>query len=284
MTGIVSYFSQVVRGAGQILRDDFSAQTKVHNKGDHDIVTATDLASEAFIIKAIQARYPLHHIVSEEAGKITSAGAKESENTGENNLSSALKEDFLTSKKSGPDYIWYIDPIDGTSNFVTGCPYFGVSIALAYRDRVIFGMVYQPITDELYIATINEGATCNGSPIRVSSRSRIADAYIATAYSADERDIKRGTKMARNIALHTRRTVLNFCPAIDLCNMARGKLDALLDNGSTVEDHAAGSIILSEAGGHLQNLSSNTWDFKTTGILATNGYLSLDELQEIITI
>lgn len=245
MNNFLEIAQLAAKESGKILKNDFYNLSTVMAKGKHDVVSETDLKSEEIILSILQSHFPSHSIISEEAGKKT----QESE------------------------YCWYIDPIDGTSNFITGNAYFAVSIALAFKNDIITAVIYNPVLDELYYAEKGKGSFLNDKSISVSKRNRLAESYIATAYSASENDIQLGIEMQKKLALHSRRLVLNFAPALDLCNIAKGRLDALVDNGSTCEDHAAGSLILTEAGGKVENLNSNDWDVNRTGIIASNGLL-----------
>ena len=236
---------RAAKEAGQILSKAFHAEIKAEAKGAHDVVSHTDYESEQCIINIIKKGFPDHGIVAEESGK----------------------------DKTRSEFSWYIDPLDGTSNFLLGIPYFSVSIALIYKGRVILGVVYNPILNELYTAEENKGAFLNDQQIYVSSRSDLKNAFIASAYSSDESHIKRGLKTVEQLALNCRKVVINFAPALDLCNIARGKLDALVDNGTTPEDHAAGSHIVTGAGGTVKNYKKNSFNVDETGIISSNGFL-----------
>lgn len=230
------------RKAGGMLRIKFQKALDVSEKGKHDIVSSADYESEKEIIGIIKKSFPTHSIVAEESGKFQ--------------------------KKSS--YVWYIDPLDGTSNFVTGNPYFSVSIALAFKGKVVLGVVYNPILEELYLAEKNKGAYLNGKKLHIYEEGSLKDAILASAYSSKESDIKKGLRTAEKLALNSRKVVINFSPALDLCNIANGRLDGLIDNGTTPEDHAAGSLIVTEAGGKIRNYSSKVWDVNKIGIIASN--------------
>jgi len=233
------------KSAGSILAGEFSRITKFEAKGKHDIVTRADYHSEFLIIEQLQAEYPDYGIVTEESPNIEG--------------------------KSG--YCWYIDPLDGTSNFITGNPYFAVSIGLAFQNEIMLGVVFNPISGELFYAEKGKGAYLNKKEISVSERSELSGSFVACAYAAQEEKIREGIDLLEKLALQSRRVVVNFAPALDLCNIARGRIDALIDNGSTPEDHAAASLILSEAGGSVRNYDRASWDVNRTGIIATNKYI-----------
>ena len=236
------------KAAGEIIASDFSSSDSHQNKGRHDIVTGTDLRAETEIIGILQSKFPDYNLHSEEAGKLD----------------------------MDSEYCWIIDPLDGTSNFRTGNSYISVSIALAHKNTIILGVVFNPITNEMFHAEKGKGAFLNDEEILVSGRNRLSDSFIAAAYSADEKDIGEGIWVIRKLSLQCRRVVINFAPAMDLCNIARGRLDALVDNGSTAEDHAAASLILTEAGGYVANYFEGGWDFWKTGIIAGNGKVNND--------
>lgn len=242
---IIEVASNAAQKAGKVLSEHYLQPVRTEAKGAHDLVSEVDLASEKVIIETIQATFPDHNIISEEEGAI--------------------------SKNS--EYTWIIDPLDGTSNFIGGVPYFAVSIGVLKNNEVIAGVVLNPVMKELFHAEKGQGAFLNNKAIHVSDRKELSEAYLATAYSAEEDDIIAGTKAAATLALNSRRTLLNFAPAPDLCNIACGRLDGLIDNGSTPEDHAGASIILSEAGGTLRNLHHEGWNVRETGIIASNGII-----------
>jgi len=235
----------VAKSAGAILAREFSRINEFDAKGEHDIVTHADYQSEALIMKELQATYPEYSIITEESPNID--------------------------RESG--YCWYIDPLDGTNNFITGSPYFVVSIGLAYQNEIILGVVYNPISDELFYAENGKGAFLNGERISVSGRKDLSGSLVALAYAPEEDEIRQGIALLERLVLQCRRVVINFAPALDLCNIARGRIDGLMDNGSTPEDHAAASLILTEAGGKLRNFDQPGWDVNRTGIIASNGLL-----------
>lgn len=236
---------KAAKEAGKIIRNAFLNKIQIEGKGKHDVVTITDRESEKVILKTLNVYYPTHNFVAEESG----------------------------SSRHKSEYTWYIDPLDGTANFITGNPYFSVSIALALRNEIILGVVFNPLLNELYFAEKGKGSFVNGKRLKISSTSKLFKAVIASSYSKKEGDIKLGLKTIKKLALSSRKVVINFSPALDLCNIARGRLDALIDNGTTPEDHAAGSLILTEAGGKIQNYNTKKWDVRKTGIIATNGKL-----------
>ena len=233
---------EAAKAGGKVLSANFTKQSQVEAKGKHDVVTETDRASEQEIVNVITSYFPKHTIIAEESG--------------------------LQDNKS--EYTWIIDPLDGTSNFITGNPYFSVSVALAYENDVIVGVVFNPITNELYVAKKGLGAFIDGEKLNVSAKDDLSSSLLACAYAAEDETIVAGLKLVKKLALNSRKVVINFSPALDLCNIARGKIDGIVDAGTEPEDHAAGSLILSEADGMVTNFNNNDWNVMKVGILATN--------------
>lgn len=236
---------KAARSAGDILKRNYLTQFHFEGKGKHDVVTDTDRQSENLILSILQECFPEHTYVTEESGTI----------------------------QTSSEYCWYIDPLDGTSHFITGNPYFSVSIALAFRSEVILGVIYNPVIDELYSAEKGKGVYLNGVAIGVNSKKNLEDAIIATAYSAIEEEMKQGLETIEKLALKSRKVLINFSPAMDLCNLARGRLDGVVTRGTTPEDHAAGSLMVIEAGGKVENFDNDQWDVSEKGIIASNGFL-----------
>ncbi|HEY4962286.1 MAG TPA: inositol monophosphatase family protein, partial [Terriglobales bacterium] len=145
----------IAREAGALLMSYFDRHIKIEYKGDADLVTAADRASEKLIVERLQARWPQHGIVGEEG----------------------------TRSDTGADYRWYVDPLDGTTNFAHGYPVFCVSIALARKDdQLEAGVLYDPTRDELFAAERGQGATLNGKPLHVSKTPRLAESILGTGF------------------------------------------------------------------------------------------------------
>lgn len=238
---------EAAKAGGKVLSTNFAEQSHVEAKGKHDVVTETDRASEQKIMSVITAHFPEHNIIAEESG--------------------------IQDNES--EYAWIIDPLDGTSNFITGNPYFSVSIALAHKNEVVVGVVFNPITRELYVAKKGRGAFVDGEKLNVLNKDDLSNSLLACAYAAEDEKIVAGLQLVKKLALSSLKVVINFSPALDLCNIARGRIDAIIDAGTEPEDHAAGSLILSEAGGIVTNFDDNDWDVRKIGILASNKELHL---------
>lgn len=245
MPGYRSVAIRAARAGGKILKRRFNTELDVRAKDAHDIVTDADIESERAIIKIIKGQFPEHAVRAEESG-----------------------QDY---KKS--EYLWLIDPLDGTFQFKIGNPYFSVSIALAHKNRVILGVVFNPILNQLYYAEKGRGAYLNGRRIKVSGEKSMRNAIIGTLFLYRPRYMKRHSAAVKRLVLSTRKVIDIASPAMNLCNIARGRIDGLVDYGATPEDHSAGSIIVREAGGRVDSYGRTGYDFTLRGIIASNGLL-----------
>ena len=185
--------------AGRLVKEAFrGSDFSVEAKGKHDIVTSVDRSAEHLIIQNILKHFPGHSIHSEEIGNLD----KDSQ------------------------YTWIIDPLDGTNNFFTGNSYFAISIALASYEKIMLGVVYVPMLDDLYYAEKGQGAYLNDIKIGVSDRKKLKHSFIASAYSSKKSELTAGLKSIKKLSKASRRVVVNFAPSIDPCNVASGRLDA----------------------------------------------------------
>jgi len=235
---------ETAKSAGEIQRNRYEDHSvTIERKGRIDLVTAVDIACEKLIVSAISKRYPQHGILAEEG----------------------------TQKEAHGDYLWIIDPLDGTTNYAHGFPMFAVSIALAMRGKPVVGVVYEPIRDELFTAVAGEGAMINGKPISVSSVSQMDDALLATGFPYDVR-----TNPANNLD-NFKRVALN-CQAVrrpgaavlDLSYVACGRLDGFWEQRLYPWDMAAGSLIVAEAGGVVTDMDGKPLDLHGETIIAAN--------------
>lgn len=211
-------------------------------KSRKDLVTATDRQVEAFIVGQIESRFPDHGILGEETGR----------------------------SRTQSDYLWIIDPIDGTTSFFHGQPYYGVSIALEKGGEIIMGAVSAPALGQLFHARKAEGAFLNGQPIRVSDTITLADAVMATGFAC----LRAG--LENNNLAHFNRIVprlrdIRRCgsAALDLCYVACGKLDGFWELNLNIYDVAAGMLLVTEAGGVISDFSGGPL-FPENGIVAAN--------------
>ena len=203
---------------------------KVASKGTNDFVTEVDQAAEEAIISTLLEAYPGHAILAEESGR--QRGSKHS------------------------DYLWIIDPLDGTTNFIHGFPVYAVSIALAFRGKVEQAVVYDPTRNDLFYASKGKGAYLNDRRLRVSKRTRMADALIGTGFPFRKGDnFKRYLKMFEEVMQQCAGMRRPGAAALDLCYVAAGWYDGFFETGLSPWDVAAGSLMITEAGGLVGNFT-----------------------------
>ena len=203
---------------------------KIGTKGPNDYVSEVDRAAEAAIIEILLEAYPGHAILAEESGR--EHGAKHSE------------------------YTWIIDPLDGTTNFLHGFPVYAVSIGLAFRGKVEQAVVYDPTRNDLFFASKGRGAFLNDRRLRVSRRTRITDALIGTGFPFRKGDnFKRYVKMFEEVMQSCAGLRRPGAAALDLCYVAAGYYDGFFETGLNPWDIAAGSLIITEAGGLIGNFT-----------------------------
>ncbi len=206
---------------------------QVTNKGVNDFVTEVDQAAERAIIEILLTAYPGHAILAEESGR--QHGAKHSE------------------------YLWIIDPLDGTTNFIHGLPVYAVSIALAFRGKVEQAVVYDPSRNDLFFASKGRGAFVNDRRLRVSKRIRLAEALIGTGFPFRKGDnLKRYMKMMEEVMSKCAGLRRPGAAALDLCYVAAGWYDGFFETGLSPWDVAAGSLMITEAGGLIGNFTGES--------------------------
>jgi myo-inositol-1(or 4)-monophosphatase len=203
---------------------------QVQTKNPRDFVTEVDHASERAIIDILLEAYPDHAILAEESGR--TRGARES------------------------DYQWIIDPLDGTTNFIHGLPTYAVSIALLHRGQIQQGVVYDPARNDLFCASKGRGAYLNDRRLRVSRRTRLADALIGTGFPFRKGDnFQRYLKMLEQVMQHCAGLRRPGAAALDLCYVAAGWYDGFFETGLQPWDIAAGALLVTEAGGLIGNFT-----------------------------
>jgi fructose-1,6-bisphosphatase/inositol monophosphatase family enzyme len=233
--------------AGTVLKERYFLTQNVYEKQRWELVTETDLEIERMLIDRLGQVFKGDGFMGEECG--TQSG-----DTGR---------------------VWIIDPIDGTTNFVMGKPYFSISLALEEDGQIVEGYVYNPVSDELYCSTSTSGKTfLNGDEITVSQTADIENALIAFGFSAKMSAIQRYYQDWPTLFESCRKGVGWIAPALTLCNVARGRVDAFFDFGASTYGQAAGSIILKNAGGKLLNYDATEYSHHTVGVIGTNTGLS----------
>ena len=241
-------------GAAEILRY-FQGTFRVDNKeGINNLVTEADHASENAILSVIRSAYPDHMILAEESGK----------------------------SQQTDEYKWIVDPIDGTVNFAHGIPLNAVSIGIEKNGEIIMGVVYNPHLQEMFFAEKGKGAFLNDKPIRVSDEKKVIKSCLVTGFPYIYLDQPNGPLevFARFVrkGVPVRRI---GSAAIDLCWVAAGRFDGFYEHKLEPWDSAAGSLIVTEAGGMITNHQGNEFSIYEHAVLASNGWIH-DELVGVL--
>lgn len=246
---ICLFSKKICREAGEILLSGFrSSDTEISYKSRTDLVTNMDYKSEKFLYNSIREQFPDHDIIAEEGSK----------------------------RDSNSEYLWYVDPLDATNNYAHGIPFFCISIGVYSRTsgNVVSGAVYDPCHDEMFWAVKNCGAFCNFDPIKTSNIQDMGVALLATGFPYNKDDMKRNNLSEFNRFLPQIQCMRRLgSAALDLCYLATGRIDGYWEPMLKPWDTAAGSLIVSEAGGKVTKYNGDTYDPEYPEILASNGFL-----------
>ena len=264
MDKIAQIGRQAALAAGAVMRLNYEKPHEITMKGTIDPVTETDYQCQEIIIGMIHQAFPDHGFLAEESGEQPPSAAP-----GPGHPGLAWEADPLR-----PACRWIIDPLDGTVNFAHGFPLFCVSIALEADGVLEYGVIYDPLRDELFEASRGGGASLNGMPIRVSETRRMESALIATGFPYDIRARVPETlaRLGRllGIVQGLRR---GGSAALDLGYVACGRLDGFYEENLKPWDTAAGLVIVTEAGGKITTFDGGDYDLYSPNILASNGVL-----------
>lgn len=254
--------SAIAREAGALLMHYFSQHLRIEYKGDADLVTAADRASEKLIRERITQQWPGHDVLGEEQGL----------------------------NDQGSDYRWYVDPLDGTTNFAHGFPVFCVSMALEQRaldtralgdgPRRVAAVIYDPTRDELFSAEQGSGAHLNGEPIQVSKTPTLKESLLATGFPSHKRHKNPNIYFYHQITLHSHGVRRAGSAALDLCNVASGRFDGFWEFNLNPWDTAAGVLIVEEAGGIVTRFDGSSFELNSRETVASNGLVHEALLQE----
>lgn len=240
--------------AGAVLRQNYCKPHQITMKGAIDPVTESDLQAQELIIALIRQSFPGHVFLAEESGLEQPPPA--------------------VPEASSAPYRWIIDPLDGTVNFAHGYPAFCVSIAFEAAGRLEYGVIYDPLRDELFEATRGQGASLNGQPIKVSAIERLERALVATGFPYDIRERLAATlaRMERILG-QVQGLRRGGSAALDMAYVACGRFDGFYEENLKPWDTAAGLVIINEAGGRVTTLDGGEYNIYSPNILASNGGL-----------
>ncbi len=235
--------ADIAREAGAVIMDFFHKRVKIEYKGEADLVTIADKTSEKLIRERIRGLWPGHDILGEEEGLVD----------------------------TGSEYRWYVDPLDGTTNFAHGFPVFCVSMALEHKGQRIAATIYDPTRDELFSAEKGSGAYLNGERIRVSKVAKLNECLVATGFPSYKRHKNPNIYFYHQITLRTHGVRRAGSAALDLCCVASGRFDGFWEFNLNPWDTAAGVLIVEEAGGKVTGFDGSPFQINSRETLATNG-------------
>ncbi|MFZ0774515.1 MAG: inositol monophosphatase family protein [Candidatus Sulfotelmatobacter sp.] len=245
----------IAREAGALLMHYFHQHLKIEYKGEADLVTAADRAAEALIRDRIRAQWPGHDVLGEEQGL----------------------------SDQGSEYRWYVDPLDGTTNFAHGYPVFCVSLGLEHvapeqrssgkLGTRIAAVIYDPTRDELFSAEPGRGARLNGETIHVSKTAALKESLLATGFPSQKRHKNPNIYFYHQITMLTHGVRRAGSAALDLCNVASGRFDGFWEFNLNPWDTAAGVLIVEEAGGQVTRFDGTPFELNSRETVASNGLL-----------
>jgi len=254
---LISPMQSTAREAGSLLMDYFRKHVKIEYKGDVDLVTVADRKSEALILERIRYQFPTHDVIGEEGSRV----------------------------ETGSEYKWYVDPLDGTTNFAHGFPVFCVSLAVEHQGERVAGVIYDPTRDEMFTAELGRGAQLNGQPMHVSTIGNLRECLVGTGFPSHKRHKNPNIYFYHQITLRTHGVRRAGSAALDLCNVASGRYDGFWEFNLNPWDTAAGVLMVEEAGGKVTNFSGGEFQIASRETLGSNGLVHdalLHEFQEIL--
>ncbi len=240
--------TEAVMSAGVVLQDHWGKLETIEEKGrSGDLVTEADKKAEAQILKVLRRHVPEHQILAEESGQLGDGGN---------------------------EYLWAIDPLDGTTNYAHGYPIAAVSVGLLIEGIPQVGAVYNPFRNELFRAAKGLGATCNRRPIRVSQTAELIKSLLVTGFAYDRRETTDNNYAEFCYLTHLTQGVRRSGSAsLDLTDVACGRLDGYWEKGLRPWDIAAGIVLVEEAGGKVTAYDGSPLEIDSGRILATNGQI-----------
>ena len=246
--------AEIAREAGTLLREYYAKGVETEYKGDVDIVTAADRAAEKLIRTRLGEAFPEHGVYGEEG----------------------------TRERMDGEFRWYVDPLDGTTNFAHGFPQFCVSLGLEQRamgmkagedGTLVAGVIYDPLRDELFTAERGHGAQLNGKPAKVSRNAELAEALLGTGFPSRKRHASPNIHFYQEFTLRSHGVRRAGSAALDLAYVACGRMDAFWEFNLNPWDTAAGILLVEEAGGRVTDFAGRRFQLKSDEILASNGLI-----------
>jgi myo-inositol-1(or 4)-monophosphatase len=241
----------IAREAGGLLATYFERRIGYELKGDFDLVTEADRASEALIVERLRSHFPSHGIVAEEGG----------------------------GHESSSEYRWYVDPLDGTTNFAHSFPMFNVTLAVERAGEMLAGVVFDPVRQEMFTGERGAGAYLNNRRVRVSGTGKLADSLLSTGFPSRKRHENINIHFYYQLAMASHGVRRTGSAAIDLAYVACGRLDGFWEFGLNPWDMAAGWLIVQEAGGTCSDMTGGRLAVSSPHLVADNGRLHQELVQ-----
>src|SRR5579863_5694635 len=241
---------EIAHSAGSLLRYYFERvlpekTRRFELKGDYDLVTEADRASEKLIVERLKSRYPSHGILAEEG----------------------------SGHESPSEYRWYVDPLDGTTNFAHGYPVWNVTLAIEKGGELIAGVIFDPNRDEIFTCEKGGGAFLNGARIGVSRTARMDDSLFSTGFPSRRRHLSVNIHFYHQLAMASHGVRRGGAAALDLAYVACGRLDGFWEFGLSPWDMAAGKLLVAEAGGICSDMHGAPHGLRSPHILVDNGFI-----------
>jgi myo-inositol-1(or 4)-monophosphatase len=246
----VSAATEIAREAGVLLARYFEKRVAVEYKGDYDVVTAADRASESLIVSRLQSRFPTHSVIAEEG----------------------------TGTKRASEFTWYVDPLDGTTNFAHGFPMFAVTMGLEQAGEMVAAVTYNPVHEEFFWAEKGGGAWLNNRRIHVSRVQGLSESLLATGFPSRKRHADVNVYFYHQAAMLSHGVRRAGSAALDLAYIASGRLDGFWEFGLNPWDIAAGLLLVREAGGRFTDMRGADHRIDGPHLAASNGLIHQEML------
>ncbi|MGI4828492.1 MAG: inositol monophosphatase family protein [Janthinobacterium lividum] len=257
MEEFIEVAEAIAREAGALLREFYARGVRAEYKGDVDIVTEADRASEKFITERLRAAFPDHGVYGEEGTR------------------SSMESEFR----------WYVDPLDGTTNFAHGFPVFCVVLGCERRrpglapeqdGEMVAGVIYDPLRDEMFSAARGAGAKLNGEPIHVSRTKALQESLIATGFPSQKRHRSPNVHFYQEFTLRSHGVRRAGSAALDLAYVAAGRIDGYWEFKLNPWDTSAGYLLVEEAGGRVTHFDGGKFTLDSREVFATNGLIHVE--------
>ncbi|MBA3976520.1 MAG: inositol monophosphatase [Candidatus Solibacter sp.] len=252
MPGYLETAIDIAREAGSLLAHYYERRIGYELKGDYDLVTEADRASEKLVVERLHSYFPAHSVLGEEGG--------------------------LRDNRS--EYCWYVDPLDGTTNFAHGYPMFNVTLALEHNGEMACGVIFDPLRQEMFAAELGGGAFLNGRRIHVSKAAKLEEALLATGFPSRKRHESVNVHFFHQVSMVTHGVRRGGSAALDLAYTACGRLDGFWEFGLNPWDMAAGLLIVREAGGRTTDMKGGAAALDGAHIAVSNAAIH-DQLVEL---